>query len=154
MGKAGIEMEQKKDEKQRFQENIFWLENRRKERMKPKFLELGLTLGQGQPRILKHLYEQEPRTQRELADACHLDVTTMSRALDRMTEMGLVERRANPGCRRSFLICLTQKGQETAKGVQESFREIEQLLCEGFSEKELEALNRSLERMLENLGKG
>lgn len=154
MGTAGIEMEQKKDEKQRFQENIFWLENRRKERMKPKFLELGLTLGQGQPRILKHLYEQEPRTQRELADACHLDVTTMSRALDRMTEMGLVERRANPGCRRSFLICLTQKGQETAKGVQESFREIEQLLCEGFSEKELEALNRSLERMLENLGKG
>ena len=146
-------MEQKKDEKQRFQENIFWLESRRKERMKPKLLELGLTLGQGQPRILKHLYEKEPRTQRELADVCHLDVTTMSRALDRMTEMGLVERRTNPECRRSFLICRTQKGRETAKGVQESFREMEQALCEGFSEEELEALNRSLERMLSNLKK-
>lgn len=147
-------MERKKDEKQRIRENIFWLENRRKERMKPKFLELGLTLGQGQPRILKYLYEQEPRTQRELADACYLDAATMSRALDRMTEMGLVERKTNPECRRSFLICLTEKGRETAGEVQESFREMERVLCGGFSEQELKILNAGLERMLKNLETG
>ena len=44
-------------------------------------------------------------------------------------------------------------GADEMKGVQESFREMEQALCEGFSEEELEALNRSLERMLSNLKK-
>ncbi|MDO4292465.1 MAG: MarR family transcriptional regulator [Eubacteriales bacterium] len=138
---------------QQFQERLFWLECRRRELMKPKFLELGLALGQGQPRILKHLYGKEPCSQRELADVCHLDVTTMSRTLDRMAQMGLIERRTNPDCRRASQIFLTPGGRETAAQVKESFREIEEQLCRGFSREELEVLNAGLERALENLEK-
>lgn len=39
-----------KDIRQSLQEHIFRLENRRRELMRPEYLRLGLTIGQGQPR--------------------------------------------------------------------------------------------------------
>ena len=56
----------------------------RKKYIRPYLVKMGLTVGQGQPRILKNLLVYGPQTQRELADRCLLDVSTMSRSLDRM----------------------------------------------------------------------
>ena len=57
----------------------------RRRALKPRLLALGLTLGEGQPRILNSLLSRSaPMTQRELADACWLDTATLSRTLDRM----------------------------------------------------------------------
>ena len=60
------------------------LDLERRQLMRPRFLELGLTVGEGQPRILNCLLEQGEMSQRELADACMFDVTTMSRTLDKI----------------------------------------------------------------------
>ena len=49
-------------------------------------------------------------TQKKLADACLLDVTTMSRTLDRMEQAGLLVRESNPDCRRSWLIDPDRQG--------------------------------------------
>lgn len=144
-------MEKKKFRKAAVRENLHRLDLLRKEILKPRFLEVGLTLGQGQPRILKFLYEKEPRSQKELAGLTGLDVTTMSRTLDRLADAGLIERRVNPECRRSCLIVLTQKGRETAGQVWNSFGELDERLCRGFSEEELETVCRALERLAANL---
>ena len=82
-----------KDIRQSLQEHIFRLENRRRELMRPEYLRLGLTIGQGQPRILMYLLTEDGCSQREIAENCHLDVTTLSRTLDRLAEKGLLERR-------------------------------------------------------------
>ena len=81
-----------KDIRQSLQEHIFRLENRRRELMRPEYLRLGLTIGQGQPRILMYLLTEDGCSQREIAENCHLDVTTLSRTLDRLAEKGLLER--------------------------------------------------------------
>lgn len=144
-------MEEKGFPKEKIREEMLRLEQMRKQILRPGFLELGLTLGQGQPRILRTLFLQEPLKQRELARRCGLDVTTMSRTLDRMAETGLIERRTDPNCRRSFLIHLTGLGREKAEKITEDFCAFDKRLCSGFTEKELETLLGFLKRLEKNL---
>lgn len=50
--------------------NVFFdIEMLRRRLIRPFFIELGLTVGQGQPRILKELREHGIMNQKELADA-------------------------------------------------------------------------------------
>ena len=144
-------MEEKRFQKERIREELIRLELMRKRILRPGFLELGLTLGQGQPRILNYLHSKEPLKQKELADLCGLDVTTMSRTLDRMAEAGLIERRADPNCRRSFRIFLTPLGREKAERIAEDFRACDRRFCRGFSDGELETLLGLMKRLEENL---
>ncbi|MCI5928308.1 MAG: MarR family transcriptional regulator [Pseudoflavonifractor capillosus] len=130
---------------------LFQMDLSRRRLLQPWFSSLGLTLGQGQPRILARLLQGDGLTQRELADECMLDAATLSRALDRLEEMGLIRREEHPGSRRSYLVRLTDAGREKAAKVQEGFEQLEELLCQGFSPDELERLQRDLEHIRANL---
>ena len=90
-------------------------------------------------------------TQRELADACLMDVTTMSRTLDRLEEKGLIRRERDPQSRRAYRVGLTDAGRETAEKVDAGFAELEQVLCGGITDGELLALAGSLRKIRENL---
>ena len=138
-------------EKRELRSMLFQLELSRRRLLQPWFSGLGLTLGQGQPRILSRLLQGDGLTQRELADACVLDAATLSRALDRMEETGLIRRVENPGSRRSYLIRLTDTGREKAAQVQQGFDRVDEVLCRGFSREELDRLQEDLERMRANL---
>ena len=119
--------------------------------IRPYFIELGLTVGQGQPRILKELREHGAMNQKELADACLVEVTTMSRTIDRLEKMGLVKRESNPACRRSWTIALTEEGCEMADKVIEIFEMTDGIMKSGMSEDELEILSAGLEKVKSNL---
>ena len=67
-------------------------ERARKHLMQPHFTRIGLTFGQGHARILDVLLARDHITQKELSDLCHMDVTTMSRSLDRLEESGYLVR--------------------------------------------------------------
>lgn len=54
----------------------------------------------------------EPRPMGELAQAMHCDNSNITGIVDRLTERGLVERRAAEGDRRIKLVALTQAGEE------------------------------------------
>lgn len=129
------------------------LDLERRQLMRPRFLEMGLTVGEGQPRILNCLMEQGEMSQRELADACMFDVTTLSRTLDKMEKAGLVTRKVNPASRRAHLIALTPEGKEKAGQVQEKFAWLDQVLWGDIEEKEMESLYRTLEKIEENVKK-
>lgn len=62
-----------------------------------------------------------------------------------------MERRINPQSRRECQIFLTEEGRKTAAEVCSCFRETEKKMCSGLTEKELEALDAGICRMLENL---
>lgn len=141
-------------EKSDLRELVFRLEHARKSLIGPKFRALGLPLGQGQPRILNSLLKKQHVTQKELADSCFMDTTTLSRVLDRMTESGLVTRETNPACRRSWLVCLTPEGLETAKKVHQIFSDADALFCQNFSDEELAVLCQGLIQVCENLETG
>lgn len=125
-------------------------ENRRR-LMGAYFTGIGLTVGQGQPRILNTLLKKERITQRELADACRFDVTTISRTLNHLENAGLIRREADPQSRRCYLIVLTDKGRKTAEKVRSGFAEMEKLLSGGMSAEEKAVLTGELEGILENL---
>ena len=119
--------------------------------LKPYFQEIGLTLGQGQPRILNTLLKKDHISQRELADQCEMDVTNMSRTLDRMVEAGFLTRERKPGCRRSYLIVLTEFGRKKAEEVHRGFKKVDEILWRGFSNEDMEFIVKGLQKMSANL---
>lgn len=140
-------------QKEQIRKIMLRIELKRKKQVRPKLLELGLTVGQGQPRILECLQNNDAMTQKQLSDCCVIDTTTMSRTLDRMQEAGLLERKANPSCRRSFLITLTEKGKEKAQSVCEIFGEVDETMFSGISKEERMQLYRILQKIDSNLDK-
>ena len=63
-----------------------------------------------------------------------------------------LERRINPQSRRECQIFLTEEGRKTAaEGCCSCFRETEKKMCSGLTEKELEALDAGICRMLESI---
>ena len=126
-------------------------ERARKALLRPYFASLGITLGQGHAKILDNLLDRDHVTQRELADRCHMDATTISRSLDKLEEAGYLVREREPGCRRSFFICLTEKGLSQAKKVRLGFDFVDAQLTAGLSPQALEAFCQNLEQMCRNL---
>lgn len=138
-------------EENTLRERLFQIELKRKKLVQEFLLNIGLTPGQGQARILKYLSAGHPVTQKELADACSLDVTTMSRNLDKMEQAGFLKRSMNPECRRSYLIELTESGYQKAEQVKVGFQKLENILGEGMEAGEKQMLNALLQKINENL---
>lgn len=125
----------------------------RRRLLRPHFIELGLTVGQGQPRILRTLRIKGAMSQRQLADLCVLDVTTMSRTLDKLEKMGLIKRMDNPECRRSWVITLTSEGEKKADRVIELFNMADEVFSDGMTAKEVEKLYDMLDVIEKNIEK-
>lgn len=128
-------------------------EKARKHLMQPHLNQIGLTFGQGHARILDVLLNQDHVTQKELSDLCHVDATTMSRSLDRLEESGYLVREKDPGCRRSYLICLTPEGVREAHKVRLVLDSVDQSIWNGISQKEMEQFCGTMEKICNNLEK-
>lgn len=137
--------------KNEIREILHRLDMERKKFLGPKLQVLGLTVGEGQARALRTLLEEGTMTQKQLADLCMRDAATMSRNIDRLEKAGLLKRENNPGCRRSYLICLTEEGKEKAKQVQKIFRELDERIWGDIPEKEMEQLYETLLQIERNL---
>jgi len=62
--------------------------------------------------LLAFLWQEDWLSQVELSERTQIDRTTLCGLIDRLEKAGVVERRPNPGDRRSYLICLTSRGKE------------------------------------------
>lgn len=126
-------------------------EKARKHLMQPYFSQIGLTFGQGHARILDCLLKKDHITQKELSELCHMDVTTMSRSLDRLEESGYLVRGRDPGSRRSFLICLTEEGVQEAEKVRHVLDFVDMQIWKGLSDEGMELFCSCLEKICGNL---
>ena len=126
-------------------------EKARKHLLQPYFSQIGLAFGQGHARILDALMKKDHVTQKELADTCHMDVTTMSRSLARLEESGYRVRERDPGCRRSFLICLTGEGIMEAEKVHQVLDFVDRQIWKGLTPEEMEQFCACLEKICDNL---
>lgn len=126
-------------------------EKARRQLLQPYLNQIGLTFGHGHARILDSLLAKDHVTQKELADICHMDVTTMSRSLDRLEEAGYLVRERDPGCRRSFLICLTNDGTKEAGKVHQILDYADEQIWKGFTGEEMEQFVVCLEKICTNL---
>ena len=63
---------------------LIQVDKTRRSLLQPCFARIGLAFGQGHARILESLLTEDHITQKELAERCQVDVTTMSRSLDKL----------------------------------------------------------------------
>ena len=75
----------------------------------------------------------------------------MSRPLARRGAGGLWAREDTPSGRRSYRICLTPRGEERARRVQEIFLRYEELLRDSLTEEERAALCGALQKITDRL---
>ncbi len=107
----------------------------------------GLTLAHWV--LLTALWRQDGMTIGELASYYKSDNTVLTRTLNRMTKRGLIERSPDPEDRRVIRVHLTEEAHELSHLV-DFYKDINQALLKGFSEKEQRQLFEFLERVIAN----
>ena len=147
----GKEQENRMTERQKFRETLYQIELLKRRKVQRFLLNMGLTPGQGQARILMYLSGHSMVSQKEIADGCMLDVTTLSRVLDKMEKMGLLLRERDVRNRRAYMVALTDQGMEKAEEVKKGFQKLEDVMCSGMSEREVSGITEALIKVRDNL---
>lgn len=110
-----------------------------------------LGLYRGQAGILIVLWSEEGLMQSELAARTWVQPATMTTALQRMEQAGLIERHPDADDQRVSRVYLTEAGRALEGPVKARFQEIEARTFADFSADERDQLRRFLERIVHNL---
>ena len=108
-------------------------------------------LSNGQPKVLAFLKSHEGRSQKEIAQACQLEPSSVTVLLKRMEQQGIIERRLREGDQKTRCVFLTGRGRELAACSVESFFRIQERALSGFREEEKTQLMDYCRRIVDNL---
>lgn len=111
--------------------------------------EFGITVDQWS--ILKNLKQHTDLSQKELAEYCGKDQPTLTRIVDLLVQKNLVERRANPSDRRSFVVHLTPVGEQKVSTLASHVGEIRMQAWRNLDDTDFEHLKRILNTIYDNL---
>ena len=110
---------------------------------------LGLTTGQ--PKVLDFLQDHDGAMQKDIAQGCHIEPSSLSTILGGMERAGLIERSTRDENRRTVYVRLTEHGREQCARLNEIFAAAEAEALRGFSAAEIEQTRTLLERIYHNL---
>ncbi|MDQ0595994.1 DNA-binding MarR family transcriptional regulator [Streptomyces canus] len=88
-----------------------------------------MNLHSGQELLLMQLYERDGQTQSELLTSVGLDHSTVSKALRRMQDAGLLTREPTAHDRRVMVVRLTDKSHAMRKPIAAMWTVLEEILC-------------------------
>ncbi|MCD6285332.1 MAG: MarR family transcriptional regulator [Anaerolineae bacterium] len=108
----------------------------------------GLGLYRGQAAILSALWNEEGIAQTEIAVRTWVSPATMTHALQRMEQVGLIERRRDAEDQRRSRVYLTDVGRALEAPVNRAWADIEGEMLDGFSSEEETLLRQFLMRMI------
>ena len=80
--------------------------------------------------MLLFLYYEMGETQSDIAKACFMDRSGVSRAFKEFEEKGLITRKIDNENKRAYKITLTKKGNETAEFLIKKEKEWDDMICE------------------------
>ena len=100
--------------------------------------------------FLKRISHREGMTQAELAGEVVAPAPTVTRKLNKLTELGLLERRDDSSDNRKHRLFLTEEGARVAQMLNDMNVRHTEMLFEGFSEEEREQFADMMERMRRN----
>ncbi|MFK7802467.1 MAG: MarR family winged helix-turn-helix transcriptional regulator [Anaerolineae bacterium] len=101
--------------------------------------------------LLFRLYEQDGRSQKELADNHANDFPNITRLIDALVKKGYVQRKVDAADRRKQRVYLTQPGREFMETRMPWVVKTRQDIFKGISDEELFQLVQTLEKIEENL---
>ena len=111
----------------------------------------GLTRSQWQ--VLTYLAKNEGINQKGLAELLEIEPITLGRILDKLETLGLIERRAHPADRRTWLLHLVEAARLKLIQIREFGDVNHREALAGVSEDDGQCLLKTLEAMKENLTK-
>lgn len=101
--------------------------------------------------ILTELGRSGPQPMSELGQRLLLEKSWVSRAVDGLASLDLVEKSVNPGDARSWIVSLTAAGRRRVRELNATLDDHAQQLLEGLTDRERESVNRSLLLLLKVL---
>jgi len=105
----------------------------------------------GSQRILFYISNHPGCLQRDIADSCDVDPSTLSTVLSNMESKGYIERRRFEVNNRSNAIYITEEGKKQSDKATEFLLETSKIALNGFTDKEADELRSYLERIIDNL---
>ncbi len=109
----------------------------------------GVALTLPQAGLLFLLKEKDGRIMSELSLAIGVDNSAMTGLVDRLEKAGCVERRPNPGDRRTFVISITPEGLKEARKAEGVMARVNREIKAGFSDQDIEAFRSVLSAFFE-----
>ena len=108
-------------------------------------------LSQGYRRMFHILCRKDGITQVELAREAKLSSPSVSAALYKMEQDGLVRRETDSKDRRKVFVYITEKGREEDNIIRERCRQTEERMLRGITDEEKQTLKAILRKMLLNM---
>ena len=115
------------------------------------FVRSGYNISFDQFLILVFLWQEEGRSQRELAELTSKDKASITRLIDGLVRRDLVKRIPTREDRRSRLIYLTEKGRSIQQGCYTDGQQSREQLVRDISAEHLEITRQTLFKMIDNL---
>jgi MarR family transcriptional regulator for hemolysin len=113
-------------------------------------LKQGFDLTIDQWLVLKAIIDNPDWTQNEVAEAAFKDFASVTRIIDLLVKKGYLTREIHSADRRRFKLEATSKTSENLKAMEPITRSNRAVALEGLSKEELEQVQQSLLRIIEN----
>lgn len=101
--------------------------------------------------IIKHLFQAEGISQKELSFAVRKDKNTTKAIVDKLVVKGYIHRICNPSDKRAFMLTLTPKAKSMIPKLAKLDEKMIEVLTNGLSNEELEFLSSILKKIQKNL---
>lgn len=128
--------------------NVSW---QMKETLRKLFLAKGYDVTSDQFAVLLRLWQQDGISQLELCQKTCKNKSNLTRILDSMEKRGLLFRQLSKQDRRSYNICLTEKGTGLKDGMISIALEFQTSILNGINKEEEKVLLKVLDNIKQNL---
>jgi DNA-binding MarR family transcriptional regulator len=116
------------------------------------FKENGFEITAEQWVIMRHLWEEEGLSQREIGEKAAKDKPNITRMLDALEKKRLIFRQPDPRDRRKFCVYLTKEGKQLHERLQPLAQSLRQQITRSLSQPEIDRIKETLNKINRNIG--
>ena len=120
-------------------------------RLQKNFKQAGIEITIEQWSVLYHLWKEDGQSQQQLCDATFRDKPSITRLVDNLEKLGLVNRTANKNDRRINKICLTSEAEKLQVQTMEVANQTLNEALQGVTNGQVEIAKEVLQKVYENL---
>ena len=115
------------------------------------FKENGIEITAEQWAIIRHLWDEEGLSQREIAEKTSKDKPNITRMVDALERKRLVFRQPDPRDRRKYCIYLTKEGKQLREHLLPLAQNLRERVTENLTQEEIDLLKDTLGKIYQNI---